>query len=283
MKIYPSIKTHSPMKTYSRVLSIAGSDSGGGAGIQADLKTFSALGCYGCSAITAVTAQNTQSVVSVFPISPSLVQEQIEAVLSDIGADAIKIGMLFSTEIIEVVATTLQKYKTIPIVLDPVMMSKSGAILLQPKAISAIKELLLPMTSIFTPNLKEASLLLESQVRTKVDMEQAAQELANLGPAVVVVKGGHLQDERKTSPDYIYFKQNNQRVWISANRIETFNTHGTGCTFSAAIAAYLAQGKPFLPAIKKAKQYLSKALQTGAFYRIGDGHGPVHHFYSFWS
>lgn len=271
------------MKTYNRVLTIAGSDSGGGAGIQADLKTFSSLGCYGTSVITALTAQNTKQVTSIFPTSAQFVKEQLEAVLSDIGTDAIKIGMLFAPDIIYGISQVLKNYENIPIVLDPVMVSKSGAPLLQKEAISALQEMLFPFTSVLTPNLPEATLLLQKTVATKVEMEQAAKNLSKKGPAAVVIKGGHLLPEEVfQSPDCIYVREQDCLQWCSTPRIKSRNLHGTGCTFSSAIAAYLAKGEQILPAITKAKDYLFQALLNGAEYQIGQGYGPVHHFYKFW-
>jgi hydroxymethylpyrimidine/phosphomethylpyrimidine kinase len=275
------------MKHYYRVLTIAGSDSGGGAGIQADLKTFSALGCYGMSVITALTAQNTTVVTGIFPVSADFVSAQIDAVMSDIGADAVKIGMLHSAELIAAVAEGLKRYNVKKIVIDPVMVSKSGDHLLQTEAVQALKTLLLPLATVLTPNLPEASVLLGRKVEKIADMEDAARDLAALGPRAVLLKGGHL--EGKQSPDILYRTGTNgidggaQPAKIfEAARIDTPNSHGTGCTLSSAIAAFLARGLEIEEAARQAKAYISEALKAGADYQIGHGHGPVHHFYRFW-
>lgn len=267
------------MKTYARALTIAGSDSGGGAGIQADLKTFAALGCYGSSVITALTAQNTRSVTGIMPVPPAFIAEQMKAVLSDIGADAVKIGMLHSAEVIEQVAKTLLEFGIRTIVLDPVMVAKSGDKLLQDEAVDALKTYLLPIASVITPNLPETSVLLGRPVETFADMQQAAVDLSKLGPKAVLVKGGHLTTDEST--DLLYLAANNQHLF-PANRIQTGNSHGTGCTLSSAIAAGLAKGLPVMDAVASAKIYLTGALQAGAMYKLGHGHGPVHHFYTIW-
>lgn len=262
-------------KMYFRTLTIAGSDSSGGAGIQADLKTFSALGCFGMSAITALTAQNTQGVRSIENVSPNFIKDQIESVLEDIGADAIKIGMLYTVEIIQIVAETIKKYDVKHIVVDPVMVSKSGHRLLQKEAIEALKKELLPITTVLTPNLPEASELLGQLVLKKDEMENAALELLQFGPKAVLIKGGHL--EFSESSDVLAIDK--RFTWFQQNRIETVNNHGTGCTLSAAITAYLAQGFKMKDAVRLSKQYLTCALESGTHYKIGKGHGPVHHFF----
>jgi hydroxymethylpyrimidine/phosphomethylpyrimidine kinase len=268
------------MKNYFRVLTIAGSDSGGGAGIQADLKTFSALGCYGMSVITALTAQNTVTVTGIFPVSPGFIAEQIDAVMEDIGVDAVKVGMLHSPEVIAVVAERLSRYKAPNIVVDPVMVAKGGAKLLRDDAAEALKTELLPLARVITPNLPEASVLLGHPVEREEDMLSACLELAELGPAAVLLKGGHLGKDK--SPDLLYMKEGNRRVTLDAERVETANTHGTGCTLSSAVAAHLARGRGLEDAIRLAKEYITSALGAGASYRLGRGHGPVHHFYKFW-
>lgn len=266
---------------YFRALTIAGSDSGGGAGIQADLKTFSALGCYGYSVITALTAQNTKQVKSIFDISSKFVADQLDAVLSDIGVDAVKIGMLHTPEIIFTVADRLRYYSVKTVVLDPVMVAKSGDLLLQNEAIASLKTHLLPLAKIITPNLPEASVLLGREVRTPFEMEKAAKDLLGFGSQVVLLKGGHL--DSSFSSDYICSAEDEfKSEWLKAKRIETLNTHGTGCTLSSAITAFLARGLPPLAAIKEAKTYLSGAIEAGASYSLGKGHGPVHHFYRLW-
>ncbi|ADB39504.1 bifunctional hydroxymethylpyrimidine kinase/phosphomethylpyrimidine kinase [Spirosoma linguale] len=267
------------MKTYARALTIAGSDSGGGAGIQADLKTFAALGCYGMSVITALTAQNTKAVTGIMPVSPAFIAEQMKAVLSDIGADAVKIGMLHSAEVIEQVAKTLVDFGVKTIVLDPVMVAKSGDKLLQDEAVDALKTYLLPIASVITPNLPEASVLLGRPVETMADMQQAAVDLATLCPGAILVKGGHLTTDEST--DLLYLSATEQHSFPTT-RIQTGNSHGTGCTLSSAIAAGLARGLSVVDAVAVAKDYLTQALRAGADYQLGHGHGPVHHFFNVW-
>lgn len=267
------------MKNYTRVLTIAGSDSGGGAGIQADLKTFAALGCYGMSVITALTAQNTTSVTGIMPVPPAFIAEQIKAVLSDMGTDAVKIGMLHSPEVIVEVAKTLREFGVTAIVLDPVMVAKSGDKLLQDEAIDALKTYLLPIASVITPNLPEASVLLGRPVETLIDMKQAATDLAQLCPGAILIKGGHLTTDEST--DLLYVSVCESHLFPTV-RIQTGNSHGTGCTLSSAIAAGLAKGLPVFDAISTAKTYLTGALEAGATYQLGHGHGPVHHFFNVW-
>ena len=267
------------MKTYTRVLTIAGSDSGGGAGIQADLKTFAALGCYGFSVLTALTAQNTQKVTAIHPVPPAFIVEQLKAVLSDIGVDAVKIGMLHSPEVIAAVAKTLIEFGVTNVVVDPVMVAKSGDKLLQDEAIDALKTELLPIAALITPNLPEASVLLGYPVKTLADMERAANELSHLFPGAILVKGGHL--ETLDSSDLLYVSPE-ETYWFPTQRIDTQNSHGTGCTLSSAIAAGLAKGLPMHEAVGAAKVYLTSALQAGANYSLGHGHGPVHHFFNYW-
>ena len=266
--------------TYHRVLTIAGSDSGGGAGIQADLKTFSALGCYGMSAITALTAQNTQGVTGIHPIPPSFAAEQISAVLTDIGADAIKIGMLYSAELIEVVAGQLQQLGAKNIVLDPVMVAQSGDKLLQDEAIAAIKEYLMPLADVVTPNIPEAQVLLDRNLEGLEDMQAGAKDLAQLGSQSILIKGGHLSAGDST--DLLYLANEDRFVQFEAERIETRNNHGTGCTLSSAIASFMAKGSGIEEAVAKAKDYISAAIKAGRVYEIGRGHGPVHHFFDYW-
>ncbi len=264
-------------KKYFRVLTIAGSDSGGGAGIQADLKTFSANGCYGMSVITALTAQNTVGVTDIHPVPVKFVRAQIEAVLSDIGADAVKIGMLFSPELIRCVAEELDRFQVKNIVLDPVMVATSGDKLLQDDAVQALKDLLIPLASIITPNLPEAEILLGHVISSPDAVAQAAAELTELGCPDILIKGGHFEDG--DSDDLLYFGRVKRKVLLPAARINTTNTHGTGCTLSSAIAAYLARGKDVDEAVLLAKEYITRAIAAGAGYELGKGHGPVHHFY----
>lgn len=262
-------------KKYIRTLTIAGSDSGGGAGIQADLKTFAALGCYGMSAITCLTAQNTQTVSAIYPATADFVQQQIEAVISDIGVNAIKIGMLFNTEIIQAVAKTLQNLNNIPIVLDPVMVATSGDLLLKENAINMLKEKLLPLATIITPNLHEAEVLLQQQITSHQQIESAAKKLSEYGSSAVLIKGGHLKENQ--SSDCLYLANKNEILWFKTDRINTKNTHGTGCTLSAAITAYLAKKYNLTDAVKNAKNYITTAIKAGAAYQIGHGCGPVCH------
>jgi hydroxymethylpyrimidine/phosphomethylpyrimidine kinase len=261
-------------------LTIAGSDSGGGAGIQADLKTFAAIGCYGMSVITALTAQNTQGVTGIHAVPPAFATAQLEAVFSDIGADAVKIGMLFSSDLIRTVAAQLTKYRLANIVLDPVMVAQSGDKLLQDDAIEAIKQHLMPLAAVVTPNLPEAEVLLGQTLSSRGQIRPAAKKLAELGSGSVLIKGGHWQDG--TSADLLYLCREDRFVELAADRIATNNNHGTGCTLSSAIAAYLAKGKPIEEAVRAAKDYITEAIRAGARYELGHGHGPVHHFFEFW-
>lgn len=263
------------MRKYIRTLTIAGSDSGGGAGIQADLKTFAALGCFGMSAITCLTAQNTKQVSAVYPIPAQFVKQQIEAVISDIGVDAIKIGMLFNTEIISTVAKTLRNLNNIPIVLDPVMIATSGDFLLKANAINAMCEKLFPLAAIITPNLCEAETLLQKKITSREQMEAAAKKLSQFGSSAVIIKGGHF--EENNSPDCLYLLNQDKFLWFEAARINTKNTHGTGCTFSSAIASFLAKKLDLPNAVKSAKNYIHAAIKAGTTYQIGQGHGPVFH------
>lgn len=268
-------------KTYKRVLTIAGSDSGGGAGIQADLKTFSACGCYGMSVITALTAQNTCGVSAIHPVPIKFVREQLDAVLTDIGADAVKIGMLFSPELIKTVATALADFKVTNIVLDPVMVAQSGDKLLQDEAVEAIRQHLVPMADILTPNLPEAEVLTGSSVQSAAEMKKAAEALASSGCKAVLIKGGHRSGQQ--SDDLLYLSKDRQFLELAGQRIETRNNHGTGCTLSSAIASMLAKGETMEEAVRQAKSYIQGAIKAGAQYRIGKGHGPVHHFFQHWN
>jgi hydroxymethylpyrimidine/phosphomethylpyrimidine kinase len=258
-----------------KCLSIAGFDGSGGAGIQADLKTFSATGTYGMTVLTAIPVQNTCGVRSCHTISLRCIEEQLEAIFDDIRPDAIKIGMLFSTEIIELVATFLQNNALeIPIVLDPVMISKSGDPLLKNNAIKTLKTKLIPIVSIITPNLPEAKSLVPGGYEKKI----LAQKLLELGCEAVLLKGGH---ENAATSDDFFISHKTQQV-LSADRINSTNTHGTGCTLSAAIASFVAQGFSILEACKKAKAYLFDAMLYSKDESVGKGHGPVHHFHNLW-
>ncbi len=258
-----------------KAMTIAGSDSGGGAGIQADLKTFAALGVYGTSAITALTAQNTLGVQGVFPVEPEFVGQQIDSIMADIGADAVKTGMLFSEAIIRVVAERIRRWGIRNLVVDPVMVAKSGDRLLQEDAIDALRRELLPLALVVTPNLGEASVLAGFPVQDKPAMEESARVIHALGVRWVVVKGGHLPE---CADDLLY--NGEQMLWLPAERIDTPHTHGTGCTFSAGIAAFLAKGSDVPDAVRRAKDYLTGALR--ATVPIGAGHSPPHHFHPFY-
>lgn len=268
------------MEKYKVALTIAGSDSSGGAGIQADLKTFAALGCYGMSVITALTAQNTQGVQAILAVPAKFVQQQLDSCFSDIKINAIKTGMLFSASIIEVVAEYIANYR-VPLVIDPVMVSKNGSLLLKKNAINSLSEKLLPLATLLTPNIDEAEYLLKKSINDKQTMQQAARELCNMGPRAVLIKGGHLHAE--TSDDCLYIRKDKKFYWFKAKRIITNNTHGTGCTLSSAITAFMAQGNSLVDSVNYAKKYITKALVVGSKYRLGSGHGPVHHFYKVWS
>ncbi|RUM44412.1 MAG: bifunctional hydroxymethylpyrimidine kinase/phosphomethylpyrimidine kinase [Desulfocapsa sp.] len=265
-------------KKYCRVLSIAGSDSSAGAGIQADLKTFGANGCYGMTVITALTAQNTREIMAIHPVPLDFVQQQMEAVLSDIGTDAVKIGMLYSAELIERIAQQLRRFNLKNIVLDPVMRATSGDSLLQDAAITALKKYLIPLADLITPNFPEAGGLLGRGIHADQNLEQVAAEIAALGCANVLIKGGHVRDQN--SDDLLYLGDEERSVVFHGVRVDTDNTHGTGCTLSAAIAAYMARGKSIEAAVGLAKKYISGAIVAGADYRLGHGHGPVHHLYN---
>ena len=256
-----------------RALTVAGSDSGGGAGIQADLKTFAAFGVYGASAITAITAQNTIGVRAIHEVPADVVAAQIDAVLEDIGADAAKTGMLSSVEIIETVADRLRAHAVTALVVDPVMVAKSGDRLLHEDAVQALRELLLPLAAIVTPNAPEATVLSGIDVVDAASASEAARRIHDLGPAVVVVKGGHLGGD--TSDDLVF--DGSSFEVLSGRRVASRHTHGTGCTFSAAIAAGLARGLPPLEAVREARVYLQGAIEHAE--PLGSGHGPVNHLW----
>jgi hydroxymethylpyrimidine/phosphomethylpyrimidine kinase len=257
-------------------LTIAGSDSGGGAGIQADLKTFSALGVFGTSAVTAITAQNTLGVTAVFELPPDLVAAQIDAVVSDIGADAVKTGMIANSEIIRVVAAKVRQYGLSTLVVDPVMVATSGDRLLREEAVTALRTELLPLATVATPNLPEAEVLTGRSIGSLAEMREAARAIVGLGVRSVLVKGGHLQGD---ATDVFY--DGDTFLELPARRIDTTSTHGTGCTLASAIAALLARGESLEAAIGGAKVYLTAAIEWA--YPIGHGHGPVHHFHRLWA
>lgn len=255
-----------------KLLTIAGSDSCGGAGIQADLKTFSAHGVFGMSVITAVTVQNTQGVFGVQDISPDIIQRQIEVIFDDISVDAVKIGMVSKTETIKTIAETLSKYSIQNLVVDPVMVSKSGFHLLQPEAKEALITHLLPMATVVTPNLPEAEVITGLEIKALEDMKKAAHIIYKMGPKYVLVKGGHLEDE---AVDILY--DGTVFTYYNSPRIDTKNTHGTGCTLSSAIASNLGKGLSIVEAIENAKNYITVAIENS--FSIGKGVGPTHHFY----
>jgi hydroxymethylpyrimidine/phosphomethylpyrimidine kinase len=250
-------------------LTIAGSDSGGGAGIQADLKTFAALGVHGTSAITAITAQNTLGVGEIMEIPPALVSAQIEAVMQDIGAQAAKTGMLASAEIIDAVVLAIQQYGIRNLVVDPVMVAKGGARLLRDDAVDALRRRLLPLAAVVTPNIPEAEVLLDRPLRTLDERRQAARDLVSLGARAAVVKGGHA-DEQLAIDHYF---DGAQMIELQSPRVATQNTHGSGCVFSAALAAGLAKGSDAMAAVHEAKAFITAAIESSL--EVGRGHGPV--------
>ncbi|MCW1407700.1 bifunctional hydroxymethylpyrimidine kinase/phosphomethylpyrimidine kinase [Rhizobium sp. 1AS11] len=261
------------------VLSIAGSDPSGGAGIQADLKAFSARGVYGMAVLTALTAQNTQGVSGVHLVPPQFVADQINAVFADVRVDAVKIGMIANAGIADAVAGALSDHRDIPIVIDPVMIAKGGAALLAPEAVDVLTRRLLPLATLLTPNLPEAAALLHQPVATnRADMAAQAERLRALGPVAVLVKGGHLDSDE--SPDVLATAAGLH--WFEARRVPTKNTHGTGCTLSSALAAELAKGASAQEAVAIAKVYLAGAVAAAGSLTVGSGHGPVQHFHALW-
>ena len=259
---------------YPRVLSIAGSDSGGGAGIQADLKTIDALGCYGMTAITAVTAQNTLGVRTIHGVPPKMLRDQIDAVMEDIGAHSVKIGMLHSPEIVLTVAEAIDRHALPKVVLDPVMVATSGALLIDNPAITVLVRELFPRVLLVTPNLDEASMLVGRPLHNQNDMQDAAQEMLAMGASTVLLKGGHLPGDQVCD---LLLMKNGAAHWMRAPRIHTGNTHGTGCTLSSAIAAHLALGAGLLEAVEAARSYVRAALVASSTVRTGAGSGPLNH------
>lgn len=255
-----------------RVLTVAGSDSGGGAGIQADLKTFEALGVFGMSALTALTAQNTVGVHGVVEVPPEFVTLQMDVVLGDIGADAVKTGMLATAPIIEAVVEGLRAHSVTHLVVDPVCASKHGDPLLHDSAVDAMRTRIIPLAEVVTPNLGEVAILTGVTVRSRADLPAAAAAVKELGPAWVLVKGGHL-DESDEAVDLLF--DGNDEIYISGPRLATTDTHGTGCTLASAIAAHLARGLDVVDAVRAAKEYVSGAIANGL--RLGKGIGPVDH------
>ncbi len=260
---------------YSTILTIAGSDSCGGAGIQADIKTISALGGYACSAITAITAQNTQGVRSVQGCSPAVLGDQISAVMEDMRIDAVKSGMLFNKELVEVVAEQLKRHRPPHYVLDPVMVSTSGSRLIEEDAIAAVKSQLFPIATMVTPNIPEAEVLSGIGIKTPEDMVKAASAIMQTGCRSVLMKGGHLESQE--SVDLLFIKGESTPLVLPSKKIATKNTHGTGCTLSAAIATFLAHGEDLRSAVTQAHAYLHNAIELGKDIEQGKGHGPVMH------
>ena len=282
-------------KKYNRVLTIAGSDSGGGAGIQADIKAISAMGCYAASAITAITVQNTLGVEAVHAVPLEILTGQIDAVLSDIGADAIKIGMLHSAEVVNLVADKIEQYGIRNVVLDPVMVSTSGHRLIEESAIEVIKSRLIPLVRVITPNIPEAEILADCTISSEADFPSVAKILAsrsndtqeisptdvsyskNERQVSVLLKAGHLTGDDLV--DYFFNAEDGTITQLPSKRVYTRNTHGTGCTLSSAFAAALARGEDLTAAATSAKKYIEGAIISGAEYEIGHGHGPVNHFW----
>lgn len=263
---------------YSNILTIAGSDSGGGAGIQADLKAISATGAYGLSVLTALTAQNTVGVDAIYPVAIDFLKAQLDSVRRDIRIDAIKVGMLGTPEVTEVVAEFVQTHQC-PVVVDPVMVAKSGDRLLHRDAIAALQTLLIPRATLITPNLPEAADLLETEeARDQAEMAQHADALRSLGCKAVLLKGGHLAGE--IAPDILCDADGS--TWFESPRVETRNTHGTGCTLSSALASLLGQGISVQEAVAEAKRYTAGAIAHSDALDVGSGHGPVHHFWELW-
>lgn len=271
------------MMRYPIALTIAGSDSSGGAGVQADIKTMSALGCYAASAITAVTVQNTMGVTAVHAVPPEVVAGQIKAVMDDINPTAVKVGMVNDTDTIHAIAHTIKPYLMEHggglrhLVVDPVMVATSGSRLMRDDALQCFCRELLPLATLLTPNVMEAEVLANMRLTSDDEMDKAALRILNLGCRALLIKGGHIEGEKK---DRLYLSsQPDSPQFFVAENIATRNTHGTGCTLSSAITAWLAQGEEMTAAIGKAKHYLTAALRAGAGVEIGQGHGPVNHFY----
>ena len=259
------------------VLTIAGSDSGGGAGIQADIKAISATGSYACSVITAITSQNTQGVSAIHPIPLAHIESQLDAVFTDLNVVAVKVGMLADAEIIKVVAAKIRQYQPKHLVVDPVMVATSGDLLLEQSAISTLKQELLPLADLITPNLPEGAALIGGEVPQDEDqMGAMIESLRALGAKAVLLKGGHLEKDQNSND--LLIEQESSEL-LSAKRVATKNTHGTGCTLSSAIASYLAQGNRLHKAVYLGKQYISQAIAHADQLDVGQGHGPVHHFF----
>ena len=263
-----------PATRYARVLSIAGSDSGGGAGIQADLKTFAALGCYGMTAITALTAQNTVGVQGIHPVPAAFLKAQLQSVIEDIGVDAVKIGMLHAPEIVEVVAWAIDHYRLKNVVLDPVMVATSGDRLIASDTVQVLVRELFPRAALITPNLDEAALLLQQPITDAQELDAAAQALLAMGAQAVLLKGGHLPGDALVD---VLLQPGQPLLRMGSARIPSRNVHGTGCTLSSAIAAHLALGQGLADAVQAARQFIRAAISEGAAVKTGQGHGPLNH------
>ncbi|EEI93106.1 phosphomethylpyrimidine kinase [Sphingobacterium spiritivorum ATCC 33300] len=262
---------------YIPVLSIAGFDGSGGAGIQADMKTFSALGCYATSVLTALPVQNTQGVRSIYPIPDVAVREQIQTILDDIFPKAIKIGMVHTSELVQIITDTLGLYPATPVVFDPVMVATSGHKLIEESTILTLVEQLFPITTVLTPNMDEAAILAEMEVKTLDDMYIAGEKILKLGCQSVLLKGGHLQTSMLTS---LFFDQSGSVQTFEFEKFETNNTHGSGCTLSSAIASYLARGESLADAVRLGQDYVHQAILNGKDVQTGKGNGPLNHFFN---
>lgn len=262
---------------YPSVLTIAGFDGSGGAGIQADIKTISALGCYATSVLTALPVQNTKGVRNIYPIPVTAVAEQIEAIFEDIIPDAIKIGMVHTSELVEIIVKTLAKYKKVPIVFDPVMVATSGHRLIEEETINTIIEKLFPMAEVITPNMDEAAILAHMEVKTLEQMRIAGDEIKKLGCNTILLKGGHQETDKITS---LFIGENGINHAYETAKLDTNNTHGSGCTLSSAIASYIAQGKNLYDAVTLAQQYVYDAINYGKDVKTGNGNGPLNHFFN---
>lgn len=263
--------------TYPSVLTIAGFDGSGGAGIQADIKTASALGCFSTSVLTALPVQNTQGVRKIYPVPVEAVADQIEAILDDIFPDAIKIGMVHTPQLVETIVSTLGKYKKIPLVFDPVMVATSGHRLIEEDTISAITEKLFPIADMITPNMDEAAILAKMKVETLEDLYAAGKEIKKLCCRSILLKGGHQETSTITS---LFYDENEKFYSFETVKFNTNNTHGSGCTLSSAIAAYLAQGKTLYDAVSLGQDYVYQAIENGKDVQTGHGNGPLNHFFN---
>jgi len=263
--------------TYPSVLAIAGFDGSGGAGLQADIKTISALGCYATSALTALPVQNTQGVRNIYPIPYHAVKEQIEAVMDDIMPQAIKIGMVHTSELVDVIAATLQRYPKVPVIFDPVMVATSGHRLIEEATIEALINTLFPIAALITPNLDEAALLAQMEIKTVEDMYLAGTKILKLGCNGLLLKGGHLEGKKITS---LHFQNDGKVLSFEFEKFDTTNTHGSGCTLSSAIASYRAQGKSLAEAVLLGQDYVHQAIYNGKDVLVGKGNGPLNHFFN---